>query len=301
MPKIGEQLEAYCSKCELDLTHRIISMIGGAVKTVQCATCGAQHLYRRPKNQHDAAQALVIERPEEPGHHAVDYFSVLARARHLLPQARALLDLKALQSPARMEAAARASGRSVQWEATMPPLEYEPDGPGHFYALNRVMGAIEGDIHAVARATTGWKAIQLRCEALEYVSQELGLDASVIVIGVTAPIIALVIEEVYAVVSCPPVEGAPEDPRELERSLLEQAEQRRDEALERLSPPVRERVLAFSEREDAMGALKYLRTELRYKLGDAAEIFNAVHPWWRAIAGGKQVPRYIQSSEPKPR
>jgi hypothetical protein len=60
MPEIGGQLDTYCTKCKLDRAHRIVSMAGGAVKTVECQTCGAHHLYRRPKTERDAAQARTI-------------------------------------------------------------------------------------------------------------------------------------------------------------------------------------------------------------------------------------------------
>ncbi len=65
MSTTGGQLEAYCTKCKLDLTHRIISMVGHAVKVVECQTCGTHHLYRRPKTERDAAQARTIERAED--------------------------------------------------------------------------------------------------------------------------------------------------------------------------------------------------------------------------------------------
>ena len=47
-PKTGGEIDAYCTKCRLDLTHRIIAMVEGAVKKVECKTCGSHHLYRRP-------------------------------------------------------------------------------------------------------------------------------------------------------------------------------------------------------------------------------------------------------------
>jgi Zn ribbon nucleic-acid-binding protein len=53
-PKTGGEIDAYCTKCRLDLTHRIIAMVGDAVKKVECKTCGSHHLYRRPKSERDA-------------------------------------------------------------------------------------------------------------------------------------------------------------------------------------------------------------------------------------------------------
>jgi Zn ribbon nucleic-acid-binding protein len=52
-PKTGGEIDAYCTKCRLDLLHRIIAMVGDSVKKVECKTCGSHHLYRRPKSERD--------------------------------------------------------------------------------------------------------------------------------------------------------------------------------------------------------------------------------------------------------
>jgi hypothetical protein len=57
-PKTGGEIDSYCTKCKLDLTHRIIAMVGDEVKKVECKTCGSHHLYRRPKSEVLAAAAL---------------------------------------------------------------------------------------------------------------------------------------------------------------------------------------------------------------------------------------------------
>ena len=64
-PKTGGEIDAYCTKCKLDLTHRIIAMVGDAVKKVECKTCGSHHLYRRPKTERDAATARMVKRAED--------------------------------------------------------------------------------------------------------------------------------------------------------------------------------------------------------------------------------------------
>jgi hypothetical protein len=60
-PKTGGEIDAYCTKCKLDLTHRIIAMVGDAVKKVECKTCGSHHLYRRTKVDKDAAVAAGVK------------------------------------------------------------------------------------------------------------------------------------------------------------------------------------------------------------------------------------------------
>jgi hypothetical protein len=64
-PKTGGEIDAYCTKCRLDLTHRIIAMVGDVVKKVECKTCGSHHLYRRPKTERDAAHARMAQRAED--------------------------------------------------------------------------------------------------------------------------------------------------------------------------------------------------------------------------------------------
>jgi len=64
-PKTGGEIDAYCTKCKLDLLHRIIAMVGDSVKKVECKTCGSHHLYRRPKTERDAAHARMVKRAED--------------------------------------------------------------------------------------------------------------------------------------------------------------------------------------------------------------------------------------------
>ena len=45
----GSEIDAWCTKCKLDLGHRIIAMVEDRPKRVVCSTCGSQHNYRAPK------------------------------------------------------------------------------------------------------------------------------------------------------------------------------------------------------------------------------------------------------------
>ena len=49
MPIVGENIDAYCSKCKLVLAHVIMFKVGGTVNKVKCNTCGAEHKYRPEK------------------------------------------------------------------------------------------------------------------------------------------------------------------------------------------------------------------------------------------------------------
>ncbi len=45
----GDDVEAWCTRCRMNLNHRIIAMVGGDIKRVHCLTCGSDHKYYPPK------------------------------------------------------------------------------------------------------------------------------------------------------------------------------------------------------------------------------------------------------------
>jgi hypothetical protein len=53
-PHTGGEIDAYCTKCKMDLGHRIVAMVGEQVKQVECQTCRGAHRYVRPKTERDA-------------------------------------------------------------------------------------------------------------------------------------------------------------------------------------------------------------------------------------------------------
>lgn len=48
--KAGSEIDAWCTKCRMDLLHRIIAMDGTKPARVECRTCMGHHAYRKPKN-----------------------------------------------------------------------------------------------------------------------------------------------------------------------------------------------------------------------------------------------------------
>jgi hypothetical protein len=52
-PRTGGEIDSWCTKCRMDLNHRIVAMVGDAVKRVECLTCGGQHNYRKPASERD--------------------------------------------------------------------------------------------------------------------------------------------------------------------------------------------------------------------------------------------------------
>jgi hypothetical protein len=46
----GSEIDAWCTKCRLDLGHRIVALVDGRPKRVVCMTCNSEHNYRSPKS-----------------------------------------------------------------------------------------------------------------------------------------------------------------------------------------------------------------------------------------------------------
>ncbi|MFZ5439721.1 MAG: hypothetical protein ACOZQL_06915 [Myxococcota bacterium] len=44
--RTGGEIDAWCGKCNLNLAHTIIAMVGPKVVKVRCNTCGGEHQYR---------------------------------------------------------------------------------------------------------------------------------------------------------------------------------------------------------------------------------------------------------------
>ncbi len=61
-PKVGGDVDAYCTKCRMDLSHRVIAMVKDDVKRVECLTCHGQHNYRRPASVKEAEREAKARR-----------------------------------------------------------------------------------------------------------------------------------------------------------------------------------------------------------------------------------------------
>lgn len=51
--KPGEEIDAWCTKCKMDLAHRIVAVLAARPKRVECLTCHSQHNFRKPKGAGD--------------------------------------------------------------------------------------------------------------------------------------------------------------------------------------------------------------------------------------------------------
>jgi hypothetical protein len=60
MAKVGGEVDAFCSRCQLLLAHTVIAMVGAVPAKVECNTCHAVHAFRgggtRPRAAHSASR-----------------------------------------------------------------------------------------------------------------------------------------------------------------------------------------------------------------------------------------------------
>jgi hypothetical protein len=47
--KAGQEIDAFCTRCKLDLLHRIVAVVDGRPIKVECRTCMTTHVYRAPR------------------------------------------------------------------------------------------------------------------------------------------------------------------------------------------------------------------------------------------------------------
>ena len=60
----GSEIDSYCTRCRMDLGHRIVAMVGGAPKRVICQTCNSEHNYRAPRTPSGPGVFIRNKKPE---------------------------------------------------------------------------------------------------------------------------------------------------------------------------------------------------------------------------------------------
>ncbi|MEL6546774.1 MAG: hypothetical protein AAFQ82_19260 [Myxococcota bacterium] len=53
---VGGDVDAYCTKCKMDLAHVVVAMVDGRPKRVQCKTCGSTHNYKSTSDMKASAK-----------------------------------------------------------------------------------------------------------------------------------------------------------------------------------------------------------------------------------------------------
>lgn len=66
MLRVGGDVDAYCTKCRMDLNHTIHAVVNGTPVRVECNTCHGVHRYRAPKSVKEpkAARSEVAPTPK---------------------------------------------------------------------------------------------------------------------------------------------------------------------------------------------------------------------------------------------
>ncbi len=53
----GAEVDAWCTKCRMDLNHIIVAMVGSEIKRAKCLTCGGEHKYHPPKSKEKVSKS----------------------------------------------------------------------------------------------------------------------------------------------------------------------------------------------------------------------------------------------------
>ena len=56
---VGSDVEAYCTKCRMVLSHTVVALHGAKPRRVKCNTCGSDHNYRASKPVAKGAKAAA--------------------------------------------------------------------------------------------------------------------------------------------------------------------------------------------------------------------------------------------------
>jgi hypothetical protein len=57
--RVGRNIDALCTRCQLTLAHIVLYEVGGQVRGVKCKTCGAEHRYHGPAPEKRRSVAAV--------------------------------------------------------------------------------------------------------------------------------------------------------------------------------------------------------------------------------------------------
>jgi len=64
--KVGGEVDAFCTRCKMDLAHTILAMVGTRIARVRCNTCGGDHAYRGPQAGTSSTKSGAAARSSTP-------------------------------------------------------------------------------------------------------------------------------------------------------------------------------------------------------------------------------------------
>jgi hypothetical protein len=80
MVKVGGEVDAFCTKCELTLAHTVHAVVGGQPVKVECNTCHGVHRYRGTTVRAPSARTLAArgEKPARAKPEVIGFDTLLA-------------------------------------------------------------------------------------------------------------------------------------------------------------------------------------------------------------------------------
>ncbi|GMT47266.1 MAG: hypothetical protein IEMM0007_0832 [bacterium] len=73
----GGNIEAWCTKCKLELSHTIVAMVANSPKRVKCNTCDSLHNFRaKPSEKRRIKSKKTLQKVKTP---EIDYNECISR------------------------------------------------------------------------------------------------------------------------------------------------------------------------------------------------------------------------------
>ena len=64
---VSDEIEAWCTKCKLELAHTIVAIVDNLPKKVKCNTCNGRHNYRlKPAEKSRSTIKRAVRKPRSP-------------------------------------------------------------------------------------------------------------------------------------------------------------------------------------------------------------------------------------------
>ncbi len=79
---VGEEIDAWCTKCKLELGHTIVAMVDNLPKKVKCNTCSGTHVYRMKPSARSTTAKSTTRKTKSRDKDFVKYMAILAGSDH---------------------------------------------------------------------------------------------------------------------------------------------------------------------------------------------------------------------------
>ena len=62
MPRLGDDIDDYCSRCKRTTDHSVVTMSEEEVQKTRCRTCGNEHSYRKNKGKKEMSAQEAFQK-----------------------------------------------------------------------------------------------------------------------------------------------------------------------------------------------------------------------------------------------